>query len=342
MTEEIYEVRLGEKILGQFSSAAKAKSFAKTVKEGKPRIIHRYVEVKKAKKETPKPVKPKEKPKVKHEKPKVKIEPKPKKEIKPVKPKAEKPKKESPKPIKPEKPPAPKKQPKITTRKPMTNIQFAKKLNDALSMVNLTEVPVFSSRFSVVDPAHVLLVKLNNRNGQSLFGMNGGNDDIFIDLDKLLKESNGEFEFDEMGNAITKSGMINAEMRGWKSEPKINIDYDETYTVDAVAFKTELARIDKIVGKRWDVTARLYGHNGDLMMSSRNEFNYGMRVDVGDGQGDKGSFFPVEYLKVLSKIMLLSDTPCRLSIGEDYPLMMECASGDWDITVFLAPRIEGD
>jgi len=107
---EIYEVRVGETVIGTFTSESKARSFAKVNRDkGKLRIIHRYIDDKKVKKVAPAPKPKVEKPKKTVVKPKVekpkKIE-KPKKVApapKPEKPKAEKPKKVVPK--KPEKPP---------------------------------------------------------------------------------------------------------------------------------------------------------------------------------------------------------------------------------------------
>jgi len=258
-------------------------------------------------------------------------------------------------PSKPELPkPAPKTKSAVSkpvsppSKKPITNVAFLKGLNKALCKMNCSDVPIYQSSFPIMDAAHIIGMKLTNRSGKSLFGFPDGDPRKHIALDELLEKSNGSFEFDSDGNAMTDKGIVKVE----DLEPfRFNTTHlPEAYSrfeVDANAFKTELTRAKKILGgnKKRDNILHLVGRNGDLIMESESDYFYGLRSDVGDGdETGEGSWFYLDYLAILPDIMAISDGKCILELlgPKNDPLKLTCTSGDWLIETYIAPRIMED
>ena len=86
---------------------------------------------------------------------------------------------------------------------------------------------------------------------------------------------------------------------------------------------------------------RLYGKDGDLMMTSRKD-GYGFRADVGDGDETRGSLYAYSYLKALAEMFLMSGSVCTMTMDEDYPLEAECTVGGLQLTMLIAPMMEED
>ncbi len=336
--QKVFEVRDGTQVLGQFSQKARAQSFRKTCTDQgvKTRIYTVFVSPKESGASVPKKT--------------AKAPPKPKEVPKP-------PPKERPKPKATPKT-APKSVPKEPVPSGTIDAAILKTLESFLDEVN-SYVPVYSSDFCKLSPDHIMMARIRNRSGRSLFGFEDKGDDntartYFTDLHEIAKNL-----IPGKSYSATVSGsqlVLTADGQSFSVPitqeidriPYIKLKEPETFTVDPIAFRTELRRCRKILNggirnrqDRWGEAVRLYGRDGDLMMWARNQ-GYGMDVDIGDGRDFAGSSYSVSMLEVLCDLFLLADSPCRVTIDRNSLLVGDCSIGDFDVALYIAARMDDD
>lgn len=337
--QKVYEIRDGSEVLGQFSVKSKALSFKRNCSsEGRRvKVVTRFV------KDSEKMPEPNTVPKKT-----VKKIPKTVGGETSAGPKAD------PKPIAPKKT---KKASRPTTKIiPTSNEAFVsgrtiKSLSKLFTPLDIYEIPLYSSSFFVVDPIHVAMIGISTPDGKSLFGLDGnGPVDACVNLQYLAGKCSisstykvyidGEFLYLDDGTDKVIIDIITG-----VHFPKCpNLSMPSEYVVDPIAFDAELRRVKGILnGGRNNIGSnaiRLYGNDGDLIMTGRNEQGYGFSADVGDGDQGNGSAYTYSYLKVLSDMFLLSDSMCTLSMDDDYPLEGKCSMDGLQLTMLIAPRME--
>ncbi len=340
--QKMFEVRDGSQVLGQFSAKAKAQSFRKQcAAEGiKTKIVTVFISLKEKKvhvgASTPKPsVKPTPPPV-----PKSESESPPKPPVKKTSPTAPK--------------PFPKPQVKTSPGVAMANAVnpgIIRALASILDGLDNPYLPIFASEFSIISADHISLVNVINRSGTSILGLSdNGNMNSRIDLVEVASKMSGQSDYNvtlgdgEISFSDGKNGFtvpvetIEEKVR----PPKLNGKL--TFVVDPVALKTELRRVGKILdsGKsrrdRWDGFLRLYGDQGDLMMTASNQ-GYGVDVDVGDGSIGEGASYSISKLELLCSMFTLSDSECLLTLDVDTPLAGMCSIGNLDLTMMIAPKV---
>lgn len=335
--KKVYEIRDGSEVLGQFSVKSKAMAFKKECSaEGrKVKVFVRFIkdsdrkpEPKKVVKTVPKDV-PKPAPK--------RAAPKEKPKNVPEKPKA------VPKPQAPEPTPA--------YTEATVSGRTLKSIAKLFKMLDIFNVPIYSQSFYVVDPIHAVMFGITNPNGRSLFGLDGnGSAEIGVDLQDIAGKCSAASIYkvrDESIRLILDDG-INPIHTGIVNNVHIsnrpNISMIASYVVDPVSFDAELRRVKGIIGggkSSTNPSIRLYGKDGDLMMTVNNE-GYGFRADVGDGDETKGSVYAYPYLKALAEMFLMSDSVCTMTMDEYYPLEAKCTVGGLQLTMLIAPMMEED
>lgn len=260
----------------------------------------------------------------------------------------------------PDEPPAPVEKPKkgILKRKSKAKsgldarASFLKRMSGPMSSLKMCTVPLSASEFTLVDPAHICMIRFQNRNGESFFGLPdepGTSDGLgrrqmrAIDLMNVRDNLNSYYDAD--GNPIP--ARLKADANEILSEPKMpQLDLTSSFILDPKAFKKEIGRSKKML---CDNPIRVYSKDGDLMISAGEdrwhvpEYRNGLRADVGDGP-DTGvnSTYPRDYINKLVDFMLLADGPCTMTLESDYPFSVQFTVGDWDILAMLAPIIEED
>lgn len=352
--KKVYEIRDGVEVLGQFSVKSKAMAFKKECSaEGrKVKVFVRFINDSDRKPE-PKPIPkravPKEKPK---EVPKKVVKTVPKDVPKPA-PKKVVPK-ETPKNV-PEKPKAVPK-PKVSEPTPVyseatVSGRTLKSIAKLFKMLDIFDVPIYSQSFYLVDPIHAVMFGITDPNGRSLFGLDGnGSAEIGVDLQDIAGKCSATSVYkvrDESIRLVLDDG-INPIHTGIVNNVHIsnrpNISMIASYVVDPVSFDAELRRVKGIIGggkSSANPSIRLYGKDGDLMMTAKNE-GYGFRADVGDGDETKGSLYAYSYLKALAEMFLMSDSVCTMTMDEFYPLEAKCTVGGLQLTMLIAPMMEED
>lgn len=326
--KKVYEIRDGAEVLGQFSVKSKAMAFKKECSaEGrKVKVFVRFIKDSDRKPEPKKVIKtvPKDVPK-----------PAPKKVVR----------KETP--GKPEAVPKP--TPAYTEA--TVSGRTLKSIAKLFKMLGIFDVPINSSSFFVVDPAHIVMLGITDPNGRSLFGLDGnGPAEIGVDLQDIagkcsatsiykVRDESIRLVLDDGINPIY-TGIVN----NVHTANRPNISMIASYVVDPVSFDAELRRVKGIIngGKSSsNPSIRLYGKDGDLMMTVNNE-GYGFRADVGDGDETKGSLYGYQYLKALAEMFLMSESVCTMTMDEFYPLVAKCTVGGLQLTMLIAPMMEED
>lgn len=331
--KKVYEIRDGAEVLGQFSVKSKAMAFKKECSaEGrKVKVFVRFIkdsdrkpEPKKIVKTVPKKAVPKEVPKSTP------------KNV-PEKPKA------VPKPQAPESTPA--------YTEATVSGRTLKSIAKLFKMLGIFDVPINSSSFFVVDPAHIVMLGITDPNGRSLFGLDGnGPVEIGVDLQDIagkcsatsiykVRDESIRLVLDDGINPIY-TGIVN----NVHTANRPNISMIASYVVDPVSFDAELRRVKGIImGGRSSAnpSVRLYGKDGDLMMTAGKD-GYGFRADVGDGDETKGSLYGYQYLKALAEMFLMSESVCTMTMDEFYPLEAKCTVGGLQLTMLIAPMMEED
>lgn len=328
--KKVYEIRDGAEVLGQFSVKSKAMAFKKECSaEGrKVKVFVRFIKDSDRKPEPKKVIKtvPKDVPK-----------PAPKKAVPKEKPKA------VPKPQAPEPTPA--------YTEATVSGRTLKSIAKLFKILDIFNVPIYSQSFYVVDPIHAVMFGITNPNGRSLFGLDGnGPVEIGVDLQDIagkcsatsiykVRDESIRLVLDDGINPIY-TGIVN----NVHTANRPNISMIASYVVDPVSFDAELRRVKGIIngGKSSsNPSIRLYGKDGDLMMTVNNE-GYGFRADVGDGDETKGSLYAYSYLKALAEMFLMSDSVCTMTMDEFYPLEAKCTVGGLQLTMLIAPMMEED
>ena len=344
---KVYEIRDGTEVLGQFSVKAKALSFKKECSsEGrKVKILVRLIKDSDRRPE-PKPI-PKRIPEKPKEVPKKVVKTVPKDVPRPA------PKKAAPG----NDPGKPKSVPEPRTSKPVPACTEAvvsgrtlKSLAKLFKPLGISNVPIHVSSFFVIDPAHVAMIGITNPDGRSLFELDGdGPSDVGVDLQELAGRCSASSFYkvrDESLRLVLDDGMnpVSTGIIGGLASPrrpKITMCY--SYVVDPVSFDAELRRVKGIIngGKSsGDPFIRLYGKDGDLMMTASGD-GYGFRADVGDGDETRmGSLYAYSYLKALAEMFLMSESVCTMTMDDEYPLEAECTVGGLRLAMLIAPRME--
>lgn len=338
----VYEIRDGSEVLGQFSVKAKALSFKKECfAEGrKVKVVTRFV------KDAEKKTEPKAVPKKT-----VKTVPRTvRKDVpKPVR-------KEIPEPQVPKRtvmaPPRPNPKPVPASNEAFVSGRTLKALSKLFTPLEIYDVPLYSSSFYVFDPAHVAMIGVSTSDGRSLFGLNGdGPADVGVGIYGLTARCSASsvYRVYDDGRDICLDDGTSRIIVGsipditFPKRPKISMSTG--YTVDPATFDLELRRVKGLLNggctnAKNEQGIRLYGKDGDLMMTGRNGEGYGFLVDVGDGDKGNGSWYPYRYLKVLADMFLLSDSPCTLVMDEDFPLEGSCSMNGLQLTMMIAPQRE--
>lgn len=343
--KKVYENRDGVEVLGRFSVKSKALAFKKECSaEGrKVKVFVRFIKDSDRKpepKSIPKNAVPKEKPKEV-----------PKKVVKTVPEDVSK--KAVPKEAPGKAPEKPKAVPKTTSAYTEAAVsgRTLKSIAKLFKMLDIFNVPIYSQSFYVVDPIHAVMFGITNPNGRSLFGLDGnGPAEIGVDLQDIAGKCSAASDYkvrDEIIRLVLDDG-INPIHTGIvnnvhiSNRPKISMI--ASYVVDPASFDAELRRVKGIIGGRKssaNPSIRLYGKDGDLMMTASNE-GYGFRADVGDGDETKGSLYAHSYLKALAEMFLMSDSVCTMTMDEFYPLEAKCTVGGLQLTMLIAPMTEED
>ena len=331
--KKVYEIRDGVEVLGQFSIKSKAMAFKKecSVEGRKVKVFVRFIKDSERRSEPKKVVKtaPKDVPK-----------PSPKKAV--------------PKEV-PEKPKA---VPKPQVSKPTPAYTEAtvsgrtlKSIAKLFKMLDIFDVPIYSQSFYVVDPIHAVMFGITNPNGRSLFGLDGnGSAEIGVDLQDIAGKCSAASVYkvrDESIRLVLDDGIspINTGIvNNVHTAKRPNISMIASYVVDPASFDAELRRVKGIImgGRSFaNPSVRLYGKDGDLMMTANNE-GYGFRADVGDGDETKGSLYGYQYLKALAEMFLMSESVCTMTMDEFYPLEAKCTVGGLQLTMLIAPMMEED
>lgn len=343
--KKVYEIRDGAEVLGQFSIKSKAMAFKKECSaEGrKVKVFVRFIkdsERKPEPKSIPKKAVPKEKPKEV-----------PKKVVKTVPEDVSK--KAVPKEAPGKAPEKPKAVPKTTSAYTEAAVsgRTLKSIAKLFKMLDIFDVPIYSQSFYLVDPIHAVMFGITNPNGRSLFGLDGnGPAEIGVDLQDIagkcsaasvykVRDESIRLVFDDGTNPI-HTGIVN----NVHTAKRPNISMIASYVVDPVSFDAELRRVKGIIGggkSSANPSIRLYGKDGDLMMTASNE-GYGFRADVGDGDETKGSLYAYSYLKALAEMFLMSESVCTMTMDEFYPLEAKCTVGGLQLTMLIAPMMEED
>lgn len=326
--KKVYEIRDGAEVLGQFSVKSKAMAFKKECSaEGrKVKVFVRFIKDSDRKPEPKKVIKtvPKDVPK-----------PAPKKVVR----------KETP--GKPEAVPKP--TPAYTEA--TVSGRTLKSIAKLFKMLGIFDVPINSSSFFVVDPAHIVMLGITDPNGRSLFGLDGnGPAEIGVDLQDIVGKCSATSIYkvrDESIRLVLDDGInpiYTGIVNNVHTANRPNISMIASYVVDPVSFDAELRRVKGIIngGKSSsNPSIRLYGKDGDLMMTVNNE-GYGFRADVGDGDETKGSLYGYQYLKALAEMFLMSESVCTMTMDEFYPLVAKCTVGGLQLTMLIAPMMEED
>ena len=343
--KKVYEIRDGSEVLGQFSIKSKAMAFKKecSVEGRKVKVFVRFIKDSDRKPEPKKVVKtvPKDVPK-----------PAPKKAVPKETPR------EVPKPTPKNVPEKPKAVPKPQVSGPTPAYSEAtvsgrtlKSIAKLFKMLDIRNVPIYSQSFYVVDPIHAVMFGISNPNGRSLFGLDGnGPAEIGVDLQDLAGKCSAASVYkvrDESIRLVLDDGIspINTGIvNNVHTAKRPNISMIASYVVDPASFDAELRRVKGIIGggkSSTNPSIRLYGKDGDLMMTANNE-GYGFRADVGDGDETKGSLYVYSYLKALAEMFLMSDSVCTMTMDEYYPLEAKCTVGGLQLTMLIAPMMEED
>ncbi len=343
--KKVYEIRDGAEVLGQFSVKSKAMVFKKECSaEGrKVKVFVRFIKDSERKPEPKKVVKtvPKDVPK-----------PAPKKVVSKETPK------EVPKPTPRKAPEKPKAVPKPKVSRPTPAYAEAtvsgrtlKSIAKLFKMLDIFDVPIYSHSFYLVDPSHAVMLGITDPNGRSIFGLDGnGPTEIGVDLQDIAGKCSAASVYkvrDESIRLVLDDG-INPIHTGIVNNVHLatrpNISMIASYVMDPASFDAELRRVKGIImGGRSSAnpSIRLYGKDGDLMMTANNE-GYGFRADVGDGDETKGSLYSYSYLKALAEMFLMSESVCTMTMDEFYPLEAKCTVGGLQLTMLIAPMMEED
>lgn len=326
---KIYEVRDGSNVLGQFSVKTKAMAFRKDCSsEGKKvKVVTRFITG-----PDDKPIVPKKSP----ERRKRKVsEPTPEPVQEP-----------DPEPV----------QESGSVSEPIINGvghfdgRTIKALARIVKGMGDPTVPINSPSFNIVSPDHIVMLSISSRDGKTLFGLDKkGYANEGVDIVNLASMcSVGKRHSAEVidGRLILDGSMD-------RSVPitddvvicsRPRFDSNLRYKVDPKSFDREIRRVEKILGggKRLseEPAIRMYGDNGDLMISADNR-GYSVDADVGDGDTGEGSSFTLQHLRLLSEMFLLSDSGCTLSMDRNMPLIGKCSFGDLDLTMYTAQLKEG-
>lgn len=335
--KKVYEIRDGAEVLGQFSVKSKAMAFKKECSaEGrKVKVFVRFIRDSDRKPEPKKVVKtvPKDVPK-----------PAPKKVV--------------PKPTPKNVPETPNVVPKPKVSKPTPAYTEAtvsgrtlKSIAKLFKLLDIFDVPIYSQSFYLVDPIHAVMFGITNPTGRSLFGLDGnGPAEIGVDLQDLASKCSAASVYkvrDESIRLVLDDGISPIHtgiVNNVHTATRPNISMIASYVVDPVSFDAELRRVKGIIGggrSSANPSIRLYGKDGDLMMTASNE-GYGFRADVGDGDETKGSLYAYSYLKALAEMFLMSDSVCTMTMDEFYPLEAKCIVGGLQLTMLIAPMMEED
>lgn len=330
--KKVYEIRDGAEVLGQFSIKSKAMAFKKECSaEGrKVKVFVRFIKDSDRKPEPKKVVKtvPKDVPK-----------PAPKKVVP----------KETPRKA-PEKPKAVP-EPQSAYTEAIVSGRTLKSIAKLFKLLDIRNVPIYSQSFYVVDPIHAVLLGITDPNGRSLFGLDGnGPAEIGVDLQDIAGKCSATSIYkvsDESIRLVLDDGIspINTGIvSNVHTAKRPNISMIASYVVDPVSFDAELRRVKGIIGggkSSANPSIRLYGKDGDLMMTASND-GYGFRADVGDGDETKGSLYAYSYLKALAEMFLMSDSVCTMTMDEYYPLEAKCTVGGLQLAMLIAPMREED
>jgi len=340
--QKMFEVRDGSQVLGQFSAKAKAQSFRKQcAAEGiKTKLVTVFISLKEKKVNVSAST--------------------PKAPVKPAAPPVPKPTPESP-PKPPEKktaPPVPKPFPKAPAKTNpgvvtanAVNPGIIKALASILKGLDNPYLPIYASEFSIISADHISLVNVINRSGSSILGLpDNGNMTSRIDIVDVATKMSGRSNYkvavndSEVSFSDGKNGFT-VPIQDMEERVRVpKLDGKLTFVVDPVALKTELRRVGKILDSvktrrdRWDGFLRLYGDQGDLMMTASNQ-GCGVDVDVGDGSIGEGASYGISKLELLSSMFSLSDSECLLTIDVDTPLVGMCSIGNLDLTMMIAPKV---
>lgn len=319
--KKVYEIRDGSEVLGQFSVKSKAMAFKKECSaEGrKVKVFVRFIKDSERKPE-PKKAVPKEAPRKAPEKPKA-----------------------VPKPQAPEPTPA--------YTEATVSGRTLKSIAKLFKMLDIFDVPIYSHSFYLVDPIHAVMFGITNPNGRSLFGLDGnGPAGMGVDLQDIAGKCSAAsvYKVRDEGIRLVLDDGINPIHTGIVNNvhtaKRPNISMIASYVVDPASFDAELRRVRGIIGggkSSTNPSIRLYGKDGDLMMTASNE-GYGFRADVGDGDETKGSLYAYSYLKALAEMFLMSDSVCTMTMDEFYPLEAKCTVGGLQLTMLIAPMMEED
>ena len=218
--KKVYEIRDGADVLGQFSIKSKAMAFKKECSaEGrKVKVFVRFIKDSERKPEPRKIIKtvPKDVPK-----------PAPKKAVP----------KETP--GKPEAVPKP--TPAYTEA--AVSGRTLKSIAKLFKMLGIYDVPINSSSFFVVDPAHVVMLGITDPNGRSLFGLDGnGPAGIGVDLQDIAGKCSAAsvYKVRDEGIRLVLDDGINPIHTGIVDNvhpaTRPNISMMASYIVDPVSF----------------------------------------------------------------------------------------------------------
>lgn len=330
--KKVYEIRDGADVLGQFSIKSKAMAFKKECSaEGrKVKVFVRFIKDSDRKSEPKKVIKtvPKDVPK-------------------------SAPKRAVPKEAPGKAPEKPKTVPKPTPAYTEATVsgRTLKSIAKLFKLLDIFDVPIYSQSFYVVDPIHAVMFGITNPNGRSLFGLDGnGPAEIGVDLQDIAGKCSAASVYkvrDESIRLVLDDGISPIHtgiVNNVHTANRPNISMIASYVVDPASFDAELRRVKGIIGggkSSANPSVRLYGKDGDLMMTANNE-GYGFRADVGDGDETKGSLYAYSYLKALAEMFLMSESVCTMTMDEYYPLEAKCTVGGLQLTMLIAPMMEED
>lgn len=207
-----------------------------------------------------------------------------------------------------------------------------KQINGLCKVINAVTTTVRLNQTVFVNDAHVMMVKVEQKN---IFGVEDSN--LCIDVSKVLKMKIEETDFD-------------ASLDEWKYilkddkstyTFKLTPDYVRDPTMPSLGYLTEEIETDvktlKYVVEKCEIVSNFCTIK-DGCMSATGDADVILKVGEWIGEG-KASMFPLEYLKKLCKVMT---GKVKIEYDMDFPCRIAWTDGSYDYTAMIAPKIKSD
>lgn len=242
---------------------------------------------------------------------------------------------------------------KTTKPKGATKSKFSRstrytgrELLDLFSLMRSDYVNIHRRKWANIDSAHVCISEFDFGN-DTIFGLEPHDDYLFIDIFNLKKELDPKATY-----TIVETDSFIVFEPNVGSPISVPIDKDDNYrvrvpdivyppenrfTLDHRHLKETVKRFKKMsVSPDW---VQLHGEGGDLFVSA-NHNDFYFRADVGDGDSDIVSRYPLDHFEDVIAYLNKIDNATTVQFDTDYPIRFDSSTDYFDVMYMVAPRVD--